>query len=110
MSIIDWVALTILLLAYGLGSVVELVKWQAMAGDYVKWGYPRYWAIVTPLIKIAAAVMMLFTGCRIYGAWLCVVVALAGSATVLWYKDKDVYMKAFPMTVVTIVCAVILTL
>jgi uncharacterized membrane protein YphA (DoxX/SURF4 family) len=108
MSIIDWLALGILVLAYGVGSVVELIKWQEMSEQYMKWGYPRYWAIVTPVIKIAAAIMLIFMTTRVFGAVICAAVAIAGSVTVLWYKDKDVYMKAFPMTLVTIGCAAVL--
>lgn len=106
LSTLQMVSLSLLALVYGLISLPEIIKWQALAPGFVKWGYPRWWALVTPIIKLAGALCLFFPATQCLGFAICVAVALAAAATVLWHKDAEMYKVTLPAAVITIAATV----
>lgn len=102
MSILAWVCLGFLALVYGGSGLAELFTWRKSAPQFVDWGYPRWWAIVTPMVKLVAALLLIAEQTRIAGVLLCLAVGLAASATVLWHREKAMYLAALPVTLLTL--------
>lgn len=107
MTTTQMVCLGLLLLVYGVVSVPEIIKWKHFSPGFVKWGYPEWWALVTPIIKLLGAVCLLFAISRPFGFFLCNAVALAAAATVIWHKDAAMYKVTLPATLVTIIVSVV---
>lgn len=105
MSILAWVCLVFLGLVYGGSGVAELFTWQKSAPQFLAWGYPRWWAIVTPAVKLIAGLLLIAPETRVFGVLLCVAVGVAASATVLWHRQKAMYMAALPVTLLTLVAS-----
>jgi hypothetical protein len=105
---LEWFSAGLLALIYGGSGLVELPMWRKMAADYLRWGYPRSWAIITPGVKILAAALVLIPRSRLLGASLCTIIAIAALATVLRVKDRARIAAASIVATLTVVAAVLI--
>lgn len=110
MSIAEWVCLVFLVLVYAGSGVAEILTWRKSVEQYEKWGYPSWWALFTPCLKVVAGVLLLVPLLRLWGVLLCACVAIAAAATILYHKEKAMYGAALPLSVLTLVCSVILVI
>ncbi len=108
MPILQWGAIGLLVLIYGGSGVVELPMWRKSVDQYVQWGYPRWWAIVTPALKVLAAALVIFSQTRLIGAALCALIGMAAAATVLRFRARNMYAAALPVALLTLISAGIL--
>lgn len=77
------------------------------AASYARWGYPDWFHYVTALLELAAAILLLRSGTRVWGAGLGVLVMGAASLTTLVHSE---YGHAVAPLVVLAVSAVVLAL
>ena len=105
MAVEQWVSLGFLIIVYGGSGIAELFLWKKSVDQFVAWGYPQWWAIVTPVIKIVAGILLVFSNTQVFGVLLCGAVAIAASITVLWHQEKSAYKAAFPVTLLTLLSA-----
>lgn len=107
MTMIQMLCVGLLVLIYGLVSIPEIVKWRHFAPSFVKWGYPEAWALVTPIVKLIGAICLFFAVTRDLGFAMCLAVAVAAAATVLWRKDIAMYKVTLPATLLTAIVTVV---
>jgi len=108
MSITQWLCLIFLVLVYVGSGLVEAFSWRKSVEQYEKWGYPSGWALFTPCLKVVAGVLLLVPLFRLWGVLLCVSVAIAAAATIIYHKETAMYGVALPVSGLTIVCSVII--
>jgi hypothetical protein len=82
-------ALSIWLLAAGfLGAgLVNAIGIAGTQGDFVRWGYPRWWHILTGGLEIVSAVLIAFPVSRSVGLTLSAAIIVAAVLTVLRHRD-----------------------
>ena len=105
MSIPAMIAVGFFVLIYAIGSSVELIQWRKSIGQFERWGYPRYWPFVTQGLKIAGGLMTLYAPTRTAGVVLCLTVALAGSLTLLRFRERALYAPSFGISLLTVAAA-----
>jgi len=105
MSILQSSCVGLLVLIYGGSGAAELPMWRRFADDYIRWGLGRSWAIITPIIKLVAAVLTLVPRTRLMGAALCSIVALAAVITVARAKEGARLVIASVVCIVTLAAA-----
>jgi hypothetical protein len=110
MSMLEWGAIGALALIYGGSGLAELPMWRKTVDQFVQWGYPRWFAIFNPALKLVAGVMVLFTQTRPIGVALCVLVGLAALATVLRFRTRSMYPAVIPVVLLTLASAAVLLL
>ncbi|WP_375776182.1 DoxX family protein [Bradyrhizobium sp. ma5] len=82
-------ALSIWLLAAGLfgAGVFNAISTPAIQGDFARWGYPRWWGILTGGLEIISAALIALPVSRIPGLVLGAVIIAAAVFTVLRHRD-----------------------
>jgi hypothetical protein len=55
--------------------------------EFVRWGYPAWWNLVTAACEGLAAALIVLPGTRVWGLALGALVLLAAIATVTWRRD-----------------------
>lgn len=105
MSTIQMAALGFLGLVYGGSGLVELPQWRRFADQFASWGFPRWWALFNPALKLVAAVLAVLPQTRTFGVLLCLLVALGAVVTVLRFKERQLLKAALPLAVLTAVSA-----
>ena len=82
-------ALSIWLLAAGfLGAgIFNAIGAPATQSDFARWGYPRWWRILTGGLEIISAVLIALPASRILGLALGAVIIAAAVLTVLRHRD-----------------------
>lgn len=83
------------------GGLVELVRWRRGVPQFVAWGYPPYWPIVTAAIKSAAGAIGFVPELRLAGLLLCLAVCVAGCVTVVRRQTREFYLPAVGMTLLS---------
>jgi hypothetical protein len=106
MSTLELICVGFLLLVYGGSGLGELPTWRRFAPDYVRWGYGRSWAIITPVIKLAAAALVAIPQTRIVGAVMCSLVALAAVGSVVRAKEPPRILIASVVCILTLAATV----
>jgi hypothetical protein len=102
------VGLVVLALVYGGSGLVELPQWRRFTEQFVRWGFPAWWAAFNPALKIAAGALVLWPPTRTIGVALCMLVALGALATVLRCREKALYKAAIPVAGLTFLSAAVL--
>jgi uncharacterized membrane protein YphA (DoxX/SURF4 family) len=70
--IASWVLGILLALAFFPSGLVKLVGVQMAVDNFIRWGYPSWFRILTGLIEVGAAGLVLVPRTRLYGALLIV--------------------------------------
>jgi uncharacterized membrane protein YphA (DoxX/SURF4 family) len=98
-------AISTWLLAAGfLGAgVFNAVGTAGTQNDFARWGYPRWWNILTGALEIIAAVLIAFPVSRIPGLALGAAIIAAGVLTVLRHRD---FKHLAPLSVFIVLIAV----
>ncbi len=77
-----------LLVAAFLGAgVFNAIGTSGTQGDFARWGYPRWWNILTGGLEIMSAVLIALPVSRIFGLALGAIIIAAGVLTVLRHRD-----------------------
>ena len=73
----------------------------AIKDDFVRWGYPRWWNLVTGALEVATAALILTPATRVVGVGLGAVICLAAAATVVRCKDYGHVPPSIGLTVLS---------
>jgi len=77
-----------LLAAAFLGAgIVNAIGAAGTRDDFVKWGYPRWWGILTGALEISTAALFALPAARIAGIALGTAITAAAILTVLRHRD-----------------------
>lgn len=68
-------------------GIVNAIGAAGTRDDFVKWGYPRWWGILTGALEISTAALLALPVTRILGLALAAVVIAAAIFTVLRHRD-----------------------
>ena len=88
-------------------GVVNAAGSTGIKDDFVRWGYPRWWNLVTGALEVLAAALIAMPAARVAGLVLGVAICVAAIATVVRYKD---YGHVAPIIVLTALSALDLAL
>jgi hypothetical protein len=99
MSKISWRQVLPLALAafFVVGSLSNIFAPGSIYGEYLKWGYPRWFHFVTGSLELTAAILLFRAPSRLLGSALGCTVMLAALATVIIHGE---YGHAVPPLVV----------
>jgi len=76
-----------LILAFLGAGVANAAGSAKVKDDFVRWGYPRWWNLVTGGLKVLVAAFIAIPDARVAGLMLGAVICVAAIATVVRYKD-----------------------
>jgi uncharacterized membrane protein YphA (DoxX/SURF4 family) len=68
-------------------GIVNAIGAAGTRDDFVKWGYPRWWGILTGALEISTAALIALPASRFLGLALAAVVIAAAIFTVLRHRD-----------------------
>ena len=77
----------LLTLAFLGAGIVNAAGSAAIKNDFVRWGYPRWWNLVTGGLEMLVAALIALPAARIAGLGLGAAICVAAVATVLRCKD-----------------------
>ncbi len=97
----------LLTLAFLGAGVVNAAGSAATKDDFVRWGYPRWWNLVTGGLEVLAAALIAMPVARVAGLVLAAAICLTAVATVVRFKD---YGHVAPSVVLTALSALDLAL
>ena len=97
----------LLALAFLGAGIVNAAGSAAIKDDFVRWGYPRWWNLVTGGLEALVAAFIAIPAARVAGLALGAAICVAAVATVVWRKD---YGHVAPGVVLTVLSALDLTL
>jgi uncharacterized membrane protein YphA (DoxX/SURF4 family) len=97
----------LLAIAFLGAGVVNAIGPGAIKDDFVRWGYPRWWNLVTGGLEVLAAVLIALPATRLAGLVLAAAICIAAVATVVRHGD---YGHVAPGVVLTALAAVDLAL
>jgi hypothetical protein len=97
----------LLTLAFLGAGLVNAASSAAIKDDFVRWGYPSRWNLVTGGLEVFVAVLIVMPITRIAGLVLGAAICVAAVATVIRYKD---YGHVTPAVVLTVLSALDLML
>ena len=79
----------------------------AIKDDFIRWGYPRWWHLVTGGLEVLAAALIAIPATRVAGLVLGAAICIAAVATVVRFRD---YGHVAPSVVLTALSALDLAL
>ncbi len=97
----------LLALAFLGAGIVNAVGSAAIKDDFVRWGYPRWWNLVTGGLEALVAALIAIPAARAAGLALGAAICAAAVATVVWHKE---YGRAAPGIALTTLAALDLAL
>ena len=97
----------LLSLAFLGAGVVNAAGSASIKDDFVRWGYPRWWNLVTGGLEVLAAALIAAPAARVAGLALGVAICVAAVVTVVRYKN---YGHVAPSVVLTALSALDLAL
>lgn len=105
MSKISWPQVLSLILAafFVVGSLSNIFAPGSIYGEYLRWGYPRWFHFVTGSLELTTAILLFRAPTRVWGSALGFTVMLAALATVIVHGE---YGHAIPPLVVA-TCALV---
>ncbi len=91
------------LLAFALAGagIVNATGGAAVQADFIRWGYPRWWNIVTAAVEILGAGLIVLPETRVWGLVIEAMVLVAAIATVTWRGDYKHLPPAVVLTALT---------
>ena len=81
------VSVWLLVAAFFGAGLFNAIGTQKTQSDFARWGYPRWWGIVTGALEIVSAVLIALRSSRIAGLALGAVIIAAAVITVLRHRD-----------------------
>ena len=97
----------LLALAFLGAGVVNAAGSATIKDDFARWGYPRWWNLVTGGLEVLAAALIAIPAARASGLILGAVICIAAVATVVRHKD---YGHVAPGVVLTVLSTLDLAL
>jgi hypothetical protein len=97
----------LLALAFLGAGVVNAAGSAKIKDDFVRWGYPRGWHLVTGGLEVMAAALIALPAARVAGLMLGAAICVAAVATVVRHRD---YRHIAPGVVLTALSALDLAL
>ena len=97
----------LLSLAFLGAGVVNAAGSAAIKDDFVRWGYPRWWNLVTGGLEVLVAALIALPAARVAGLVLGAAICVAAIATVLRCRE---YGHVSPVVVLTGLSAIDLAL
>ena len=97
----------LLALAFLGAGIVNADGSAAIKDDFVRWGYPRWWNLVTGVLEALAAALIAMPTARVAGLVLGAAICVAAVATVVRYKE---YGRVAPGVILTALAALDLAL
>jgi len=91
------VLVALLVAFFTFGGVVNLIGRKPLVDDFIRWGYPPRFHLVTGALELATAALLLFPETRWIGTALGCCVMLAAAGTVIFHRE---YAHAIPALVV----------
>jgi len=85
-------------------GIVNAIGAAGTQNEFAKWGYPRWWGIVTGGLEIVTAALIALPATRIVGAALGAAIIAAAILTVLRHRD---YQHLPPLSVFVSLIAVV---
>lgn len=85
-----------LVAAFSGAGLVNAIGTSGTRNDFARWGYPRWWGIVTGGLEISSAVLMALPASRVFGVALGAVIVAAAVLTVLRHRN---YSHLAPLSV-----------
>ena len=70
-------------------GLVNAIGTSGTRSDFARWGYPRWWGILTGGLEISAAALIAFPASRSLGLVLATVIIAAAIVTVLRHRDMQ---------------------
>jgi len=80
-------SLWFLAVAFSGAGIVNAIGTSGTRSDFARWGYPRWWGILTGGLEISSAALIALHASRIPGLALGAVVIAAAIFTVLRHRD-----------------------
>jgi hypothetical protein len=77
----------LLTLAFLGAGIVNAAGSAAIKSDFVRWGYPRWWNLVTGGLEVLVAALIAVPAARVAGLGLGAAICVAAVATVVRYKN-----------------------
>jgi uncharacterized membrane protein YphA (DoxX/SURF4 family) len=96
-----------LALAFFGAGIVNAAGSTAIKDEFVRWGYPRWWNLVTGGLEVLVAALIAIPALRVAGVMLGAAICVAAVATVIRSKD---YGHVAPSVVLTALSALDLAL
>jgi hypothetical protein len=81
------ISIWILVAGFFGAGLFNAIGTQGTRSDFVRWGYPRWWGIVTGGLEMISAVLIALPVTRIPGLALGAVIMVAAVVTVLRHRD-----------------------
>ncbi len=82
-TLLSW----LLALAFFGAGVVNAAGSAAIKDDFVRWGYPRWWNLVTGGLELLVAALIATPAARVAGLGLGAAICVAAVATVVRHRD-----------------------
>ncbi len=82
---------------FAFGGVANLIGPRTIVEDFVRWGYPRRFHLVTGALELVTAALLLSPMTRMAGAVLAICIMGAAVATLVFHRE---YGHALPALVV----------
>ena len=101
MSIILELAVALVAIVFVVSGLMDAINWRGSSAQFVRWGYPPYWPIVTGLLKIVAGFLAIYHPTQLPGLYLCSAITAAAILTVLVRRERSLYVPASGLTAVT---------
>ena len=97
----------LLIVAFLGAGVVNAAGSAKIKDDFVRWGYPRWWNLVTGGLEVLVAALIAMPAARVAGLGLGAAICVAAVVTVVRHKD---YGHLAPGVVLTVLSALDLAL
>ena len=68
-------------------GIFNAIGGAAVQAEFIRWGYPAWWNLVTAALEMLGAALILFPETRIWGLALAAMVLIAAIATVTWRRE-----------------------
>jgi hypothetical protein len=81
------VSIWLLVAAFFGAGLFNAISTPGTQSDFARWGYPRWWSLVTGGLEIMSAVLIALPASRIVGLALGAVIITAAVITVLRHRD-----------------------
>jgi hypothetical protein len=81
-SVMAW----LLALAFAGAGFFNAIGGPAVKAEFVSWGYPSWWNLVTAAVELLSAALIVFPDTRMGGLALATAVLVAALATVIWRR------------------------
>jgi hypothetical protein len=77
----------LLAFAFAGAGLFNAIGGAAVQAQFLRWGYPAWWNLVTAALEMLCAVLIVLPETRIWGLALGAMVVIAAIATVTWRRE-----------------------